>query len=178
MIIDSIKRTRVLLLGGLACIVAGGLAPQALPETPEPQGRCHYAPGNGQVLVNNTYRPEYGHTVEIDNGTRGDAIIKIRSASSNALQVAFYVSQGQKATFDDLPDGSYVIQYAFGDTLASDCRSFIVTHSADRFPGIESFKTTYVGDEVETDILGYTLYATASGNVEPTPIAPSDFNRD
>lgn len=172
---DSLSHVKRVMTGA---VLTAALAVAAPAGRAEPQGRCYSTPSNGQVLVNNTYRPDYGHTVEIENGTRGDAIIKIRNASSMSLQVAFYVRQGETASFDDLPDGSYVIQYAFGDALAADCKSFVNIYSADRFPGVESFQKTIVGDEVETDILSYTLYATPSGNVTPTPINPADFNKD
>jgi hypothetical protein len=157
---------------------AFAFAAHAAPLGPEPQARCSYTPRNGEVLQNNTTRPQYGHSVEIDNGTAGDAIIKVRDAASSSLRVSFFVGRNQKAVFEDLPDGAYIIQYAFGDALAQDCKSFITVFSADRFPGIETFKTTYIGNEVETDILGYTLYATPSGNVIPKTISAAEFNQD
>ncbi len=146
-------------------------------EEPE-QARCSYVVGNGHVLQNNMGIPEFGHRIEIQNGTAGDAIIKVRDASTNQLRVSFFVARNQTAQFDDLPDGSYILQYAFGDALAADCKSFITIHSADRFPGVEYFESTEVGDEIETQILGYTLYATPDGDVEPQSISESEFERD
>jgi hypothetical protein len=165
-----------LTLGLAAAMLLSAMA--VAPAFADPQARCSFTPRNGEVLQNNIYKPEYGHSIEIDNGSTGDAIIKVRDASTNALKVSFFVGRSQKASFDDLPDGMYVIQYAFGDVLASDCKSFITVFSADRFPGVESFTTTYVGNEVETDVLGYTLDATADGDVTPQSISASDFARD
>lgn len=152
-------------------------------EAPLAEPPCEALPTNGEVLVDHRTGGGPGHKLEIDNGTRGDAIIKIRNASSNRALATFFVERGQAASLNNIPDGEYRVQYAVGDKLASDCRSFVNdgSSSASEFPGSESLQTRYEDDLEGTRIirsrLSYTLYSVPNGNVRPSSIDMSDFNR-
>jgi hypothetical protein len=60
----------------------------------------------------------YGpHHLEIDNGTSGNAIINVRDAATGRLALEIYVESGKTASFNQLPDGAYRIQWAIGGDL-------------------------------------------------------------
>ncbi len=155
-----------------AAFAAENTAPPAPPA-------CDAPPANGARLEGERLSGE-GHQLVIRNGTDGDAIIKIRDAGTDRLVTSFFVVQNDSASVSGLPDGSYYFQYAFG-TLAEDCRSFATITSANRFPDTESFVTEEVetaeGPRLRRSRLSFTLYPVPQGNIQPTPIDPSEFNR-
>ncbi|HEV8015844.1 MAG TPA: hypothetical protein VGP48_09940 [Stellaceae bacterium] len=127
---------------------------------------CTFPPPNGAILY--TVLPIVrAHTLEIMNGTKGDAIIKVRDPANGHLVESVFVADGETADIPNLPNGSYRIQYAFG-ALASDCRS-LVKPAASEFPDIEVFAPGSPG-------VSYTLYATPKGNVRPSDISADDFD--
>lgn len=153
----------------------------AAEPTPPPEPTCASPPSNGQVLVDHRERGG-GHKLQIENGTSGDAIIKMREVSGRTV-ASFFVARGQTAALNRIPDGSYTVQYASGDKLAKNCRKFIDdgTASAKAFPGAETFETryeeTYDGTRVIHSELTYTLYPVPGGTVRPSSINMDDFNR-
>jgi hypothetical protein len=152
---------------------------EVLAEPTEPT--CEVTPANGEILADNRETPEAGHVLEIDNGTEGDAIVKLRNASTDTTLASFFVGRGQSASIRQIPDGIYRIQYAFGSALAADCKSFVRMASAGEFPDSETFATRYeqelAGTRVIRGHLSYTLYATPGGNVAPDRIDPAEFNK-
>jgi hypothetical protein len=149
--------------------------PASLPET-----TCTAPPLNGTVLHRRL--PKGPHVVEIDNGTSGPAIVKIRSTENRHRLVSFVVTENSSASVD-IPDGSYRIQYAHGSRFAANCKSLAKPFSANTFPSEEHLKTTYTdlnGSTREAIFakLTYTLYAVPGGNVRPEQIASSDFEAD
>lgn len=159
----------------------GGEAP--LKPAPPPEQTCDVPPANGELLVDNRSNAGSGHQLEIDNGTSGDAIIKVRSAGSDRTLASFFVSRGRSATLKNIPDGAYSVQYANGDKLAANCRTFINdgTASASEFPGPETLETRYEetleGTRVARSRLSYTLYSVPGGNVHPSDINMDEFNK-
>jgi hypothetical protein len=137
---------------------------------------------NGERLDGKMSLQKSGHVLEIDNGSGGDAIVKVRNYPSQKLAVSFFIASNQEASLKGLRDGQYTIQYAFGNTLAEDCRSFTDLSSAGAFPGVEELQTTEEivsdGVMVSHQRLSYTLYSVPSGNVHPQTIDASMFNAD
>jgi hypothetical protein len=113
-------------------------SPQIRQRTPDPVPACPIQPFNGKILTRNIPQTENGHSIEIRNGSAANAIIKIKDADSGALRLSFFVAKGSVASFADLPDGVYRIQYAFGGDFGRDCRSFSQITSAAQFPAVES----------------------------------------
>src|SRR5579864_443 len=139
---------------------------------------CPFPPANGQIFVGNFPSGRKGHTIEIENGSTANAIIKIRNANTSRLFASFYVAKGQSASVTNLPDGNYRIQYAFGGDLGIDCRNFVRVTSAAQFPDVESLRTEYTSTEIIRSRLSYTLYSVPSGNVRPQSIDAASFNAD
>ena len=141
---------------------------------------CAATPANGKVLAGRSNLSSEGHRLEIDNGSSGDAIVKIRNASTNRVYASFFVRKAAKASLDGIEDGSYTIQYAVGDRLTEGCDSFTGDFRVAEFPATEPFHAEYVndyrGEGYTYQVLSYTLYTVAGGNVRPTSISATDFN--
>jgi hypothetical protein len=151
-------------------------SPQARQAPPVAVPTCAVQPFNGKVLSKNISPTKNGHSIEVNNGSTGNAIIKVRDAYSGALRLSFFVAKGSTASFSDLPDGVYKIQYAFGDDFGTDCRSFLLITSAAEFPTIRSLTTETTSSQIITKSLTYTLYAVPGGNVRPQSIGAEAFN--
>ena len=155
-------------------------APATSEPKPEPIVHCSSMPSNGAVLTDDRTETAEGHVLTIENGTQGDAIVKVRDAFSDDTLVSFFVRQGQSADLSAIPDGSYKFQYAFGK-LGEDCQTFAQLDSAGEFPDTETFSTkyepTYGGTRIVRGHLSYTLYTRPGGNVNPMSISPAEFNK-
>ena len=138
---------------------------------------CAYQPRNGQLLGSEFLRSESGHALEIKNGGGSNAIIKVRRFPTNAAIAMFFVSKGQTARMEGIPDGTYKIQYSFGEKLNEGCNGFVKVLGAGQFPKEETLKTRRTINQITTQILSYTLYTVPSGNVRPQTISASEFNR-
>lgn len=120
---------------------------------------------------------EGGHVLEIDNGARGNAIIKVRDANTGTLLVSFYVRGSQKAQVTGIPDGDYKVQFATGSLLDATCRNFVTLEWAEQFPGAQAFRTERTATQIITSVLSYTLYEVAGGNVSPQAISAQEFSQ-
>lgn len=141
---------------------------------------CLDPPKNGQRIGGSLKRLKGNHILEIDNGTNGDAIVKLRDAETRAVRYSFFVARGEKAKVSKIPDGAYVIQYALGERLNTDCRSFLHMR-ANEIPRVVNLQTTREETDGRVRIgyseLSYTLYAVPGGNIRPEEIDPSAFNK-
>ena len=151
-------------------------APQISQAPPDAVPTCAVPPFNGKVLVKNMSPTETPHSIEVRNGSNGNAIVKVRDAYSGTLRVSFFVGQRSTASFGDLPDGVYKIQYAFGGNLGKDCRTFSQITSAAQFPSIETLTTEITSSQIITKSLTYTLYTVPGGNVRPQSIDAKFFD--
>lgn len=147
----------------------------------KPSPTCSKPPANGELLTDKRASTEKGHVLQIENGTEGPAIVKLRDATTEKTIASFFVEPSRTASLTQIPDGTYRVQYAFGDKLGVDCRTFVQLASAGEFPGTETLTTRYEeefgGTRISRSRLSYTLYAVPGGNVRPEDIAPSDFNK-
>jgi hypothetical protein len=136
---------------------------------------CERFPASGARLEGRQFEGE-GHQLRIDNGTDGDAIVKIRNAGTGRLVTSFFVRHQTLAGVSGLPDGSYIFQYAFGQALAADCKSFTEVTAAGEFPREEPLVAEPVEGGVRVQTLTYTLHAVPDGNTRPIPIDANAFN--
>ncbi|MBB3966928.1 J domain-containing protein [Rhizobium metallidurans] len=139
--------------------------------------KCANVPYSGQLLGPNRLSTTDGHSLEIRNGSSGNAIIKVRAELSGAVVAAFFVRSSQTAQITGIPDGRYTVQYAFGDALDVSCRRFVQLDGAGQFPGVETLQTEQTATQIITQVLSYTLYAVPAGNVTPQSISAQDFER-
>lgn len=148
----------------------------SVPESTVPT--CLLPPSNGQILDGRIATTQKGHAIEIQNGSNGDAIVKVRNADTGRLAVSFFVARGQSSSIKGLPDGNYRIQYAVGDRLKSDCRSFARAAVASQFPDIETLQTSYTQSQIVRSRLSYTLFSVPNGNVRPQGLTVDAFEAD
>lgn len=141
---------------------------------------CSWHPTNGQVLKSSIVSggDNSGHVVEIRNGSGGNAIVKIKDAGTKRTVLSFFVADSATASAGGIPDGTYLIQFAFGADLDQTCANFIVDRATSEFPTPERLTTQTNGTESDTVHLTYTLYAIQSGNVTPQDIDPAVFDAD
>lgn len=115
-------------------------------ESRKPAARlCWKEPENGEVLYRINPRVAPGHEIAVLNDTKEAAIVKVRSAFSKRLIAAMYMYPHASAALTGVPDGYYVVQYAFGSMLNGSCVSFEDTQAAWQFPGTENLRTIAAG---------------------------------
>ncbi|MDB5550349.1 MAG: hypothetical protein JWL86_333, partial [Rhizobium sp.] len=77
------------------------------------------------------------------------------------------------AELGGIPDGYYVVQYAFGQHLANGCVSFVRTEGAWQFPDTENLRTIATGQGPQH--LDYSLSLEPESDVA-SPVKPDAFN--
>jgi curved DNA-binding protein CbpA len=137
--------------------------------------RCWKEPENGEVLYRINPRVAPGHEIAIMNDTKDAAIVKVRSAFSKRLIAAVYMYPHASAALNGVPDGYYIVQYAFGSMLSEGCVTFADTIAAWQFPGTESLRTIATGDGPQQ--LQYAL-SSDPGPTEATKVSPLLFSQN
>ncbi len=145
--------------------------------TPSPP-TCAKTPEDGALIDGRLDPGKPGHHMEINNGTDGLAIVKVRDSITDHVRFSFFVKRGGHATVGPLPDGSYRIQYAIGAALAEDCRSLLSVERASEFPETKTFHAQLRPTGLLTDTLGFTLFSVPDGNVSPQAIDARKFLSD
>ena len=148
-----------------------------LVSNPPPQDLCRTNPTNGAVLRGRLPKVDHGHSIKVKNGSRGNAIVKMRNATSGHTFISFFIVKDQTALIDGIPDGSYRIQFAYGDKMTSSCDNFLDPQAAE-FPGVEDLKTDFTETQVITQELSFTLYAVSGGNVQTQDLLSTSFTSD
>ncbi len=164
-----------------AAIAAADAAAAA--PTPDPGvATCATVPATGEQLAGDMKLGKEGHSIQIENGGGGDSLVKIRHADTGKLAASFFIPKLETMLIDGVPDGEYVIQYAFGPALAADCKSFTRIIRANALPGSDTMKTETIDDDEHTEVkrtsVSYTLFVNETGNVKPVRIDPAAFNAD
>lgn len=141
----------------------------------QPLRRCWKDPDNGEVLYRINPRVAPGHQFAIMNDTAAAAIVKVRSAFSKRLIAAVYMSPHASAALNGIPDGYYVVQYAFGSTLSEGCVTFADSAAAWQFAGTENLRTISEGDGPRQ--LEYSLMPDPVQG-EALKVSPAIFGQD
>lgn len=151
----------------------------ALPNVVEPgtspSRHCWKEPENGEVLYRINPRVAPGHEIAVMNDTKNAAIVKVRSAFSKRLIAAVYMYPHASAALNGIPDGYYIVQYAFGAVLNEGCVTFADTTEAWQFPGTESLRTIATGSGPQQ--LQYSLLGEPASS-EAFNVSPSLFAQD
>lgn len=164
--------------------IAAADAAAGMPDAPLDPAipTCAAPPPSGEKLAGDMELSGEGHSMEFENGGGGDAIVKLRHAKTSKLAASFIVHRREQVTIDGVPDGDYIIQYAFGPALAADCRSFVRIIMANQLPDIDHLKTEVIDDEDKTETkrmsVSYQLSVSETSNVKPVRIDVAAFNAD
>ncbi len=143
-----------------------------------PIPECGTRPLNGAILTIGPRNPG-SNIFSFVNNRSGNAIVKVREYTTGAVVASFFVAAGSEASYNQLPNGAFRIQYALGGELARGCRSFIHAYAIYEIPGAESFVSKRAPDgTIHYRKLSYTLLAEPSpaGNSRPNPIDAKDFD--
>ncbi|MBX9457748.1 MAG: DnaJ domain-containing protein [Rhizobium sp.] len=136
---------------------------------------CWKEPENGEVLYRINPRVAPGHEISIMNDTQQAAIVKVRSAFSKRLIAAVYMYPHASAALKGIPDGYYVVQYAFGSILSQGCVTFSDTTAAWQFPDTQNLRSIAEGDGPRQ--LQYSLMSAPSAG-EAIDVAPVIFGQN
>lgn len=149
----------------------------AAAQHPAAEAACLVSPLNGQVLEDRVDWLGSPNAVEVQNGSLGNAIVKVREASTGKLLVTVFVLKNATARYDGIPDGAYTLQYAIGNRLNARCTSFPRFDSIGEFPpSAPLVADVSPSGEKHSRILRYTLFPVPGGNVTPHAIDASAFN--
>lgn len=161
-----------------AADAAAGLPVQQDPGVPV----CATPPETGRKLAGDMELTSDGHSIELRNSGMRDALAKIRHADSGRLAASFFVRRQEALSIDGVPDGRYVIQYAFGTELAPDCKSFSRTLKASQMPEVDELTTKVIDDDEKTEVqrssVSYDISVSESANVKPLAIDAAAFNAE
>lgn len=182
----------------LICIASGALAADppsradaitaadaaaGLPVKPEATGPvCANLPASGTKLAGDMELGSEGHLIELQNSSPRDALVKIRHSDSGKLAASFFLRHQEALSIEGVPDGSYIIQYAFGPALAPDCRSLTRIIRASQMPDVDEMRTHVIDDDEHTEVkrstVSYDISVTESANVRPISIDAAAFNAE
>jgi hypothetical protein len=175
-----------ILLSSAAAHAAG--PPPPAPVSGGPSGSavgvpiCVEPPPSGKKLAGDMELAAEGHVMEFTNSGGGDALIKIRHADSGRLAASFFLRRGETLTIEGVPDGSYVVQYAFGPALAPDCRSLTRIVKASQMPETDVLTTQVHDDDDHSEItrmsVAYDLSVGETANQKPISIDAAAFDAD
>ncbi len=157
---------------------AAGLAPA--PEQGGPG--CALLPAVGEKIAGDMELAAEGHSMAFQNAATRDALVKIRHADSGRLAASFFLPGKEAMTIEGVPDGTYRVQYAFGPSLAPDCRSLTRIIKASQMPEVDDMRTHVIDDDDHTEVkrssVSYELSVTESANVKPMAIDAAAFNAE
>ncbi len=125
---------------------------------------------------------EEGHSITLANSGGGDALVKIRHTGTGKLAASYFIRAQEELAIEGVPDGTYMIQYAFGPALAADCKSFTRIIKANQMPDADVLKTVVIDDEDHTEVkrssISYALSVSETANVKPVSIDAAAFNAE
>ena len=150
------------------------------PEPPKAQiPRCPFTLEPGQILKRPISSAPNGlHQFTIRNGSTDDAIIVLRDVISGRAFVSFFVPMNGTASYNNVPDGSYKVQWIMGSSIAPDCHSFLKSDSAGEFDNVDYLKTVRTSAGLEYAKIEYTLYKVPNGNARSHSVDPRDVYQD
>ncbi|MBP8235060.1 MAG: hypothetical protein KAY22_22445 [Rhizorhabdus sp.] len=165
-----------------AAAIAAADAAAGLPAAPAETSACAAPPAPGQKLAGDMKLGEEGHSITLANSGGGDALVKIRHTGTGKLAASYFIRAQEELAIEGVPDGTYMIQYAFGPALAADCKSFTRIIKANQMPDADVLKTVVIDDEDHTEVkrssISYALSVSETANVKPVSIDAAAFNAE
>jgi hypothetical protein len=154
--------------------------PNLLPP-PAPIPLCAEIPINGQILFRSPSLAKGRHSLQIKNQTSGNALVKIRDSRTRNLMVTLFVEAKSEGGYSELPDGSYIVQYALLSGLPADCATPLRPYAVEQIPEpFDAYVTREEDGRRYYQELTYTIFAeaSASGNVNPSAITRAQFDQN
>ncbi|RVT93839.1 hypothetical protein [Sphingomonas crocodyli] len=143
---------------------------------------CATPPATGARLAGDLKLAEEGHAIDISNDSDSDAVVKLRHVETGKLAASFYIAHSDSMTIEGVPDGEYLLQYAFGPGLGADCRTLSSIIKANQMPGADDLRTETIDDEDHTETkrhsVSYALSVSQDANMRAVGISAAAFNAD
>jgi len=152
------------------------------PVTMEPTTKLEPVPmarslTNGAIIIELSKHGD--GTLNIENGTKRDAVVKLVDDTLDKAVVGFYVRAGQTATVEEIPDGLFRVLFALGTDWNAVERTFTRDKAFSEFDKKLDFTTTErtEGARVTTEstIFTLTLHGVPEGNVRTSGIEEKEF---
>ena len=168
-------------MGGIVAVGAGMMALWSAAASAQ-GAACATPPATGARLAGDLKLAEEGHAIDISNDSDSDAVVKLRHVDTGKLAASFYIAHAESMTIEGVPDGEYLLQYAFGPGLSADCRTLTSILKANQMPGADDLHTETIDDENHTEVnrrtVSYALSVSQDANVHAVGISPAAFNAD
>ena len=124
--------------------------------------------------------PLEGHgTLEIDNGTPRDAVVKVVDVLTHHAIEACYISAGGKVSIQNIPDGAFAVFFSSGSDFDPTIRGFTREKGFSRFVDDLAFTTevraTASGTNTQYTIFTLTLHPVANGNAKTNSVSEAEF---
>lgn len=136
---------------------------------------------NGSVLSSRIGGNSGLGTLEIDNGTDDDAIVKLTNAKIGTSLFTVYVQANSKFTIRSIPDGIYELYFQAGKDWDDKTRKFLYYPSFSKFSDDFQYTTTHTetDDAINTRYATYkiTLNPVVGGTAKTITIAESEFEK-
>jgi len=117
------------------------------------------------------------HKLKATNGLGSDAVVKLRDMSGRTA-LSFYVKADDVATIDNVPEGTFMIEFAIGRRFSPVCGYFLSDMSSRRFVDAETFETEFRGNSSYTSVLEITLNPVVGGKAKTVSTDDTMFDRD
>jgi hypothetical protein len=137
--------------------------------TPLPERRL----ANGR-LVDNQRRNGRGR-LEIDNGAERDAVVEL--VQDGRPIVSVYVTQGSKATVEQISDGSYDLFFTSGTDWDNQLKTFTRSCKFERFAESAEFSTKPIKEGIQYTVQSIGLQPTIQGNARTESVSSQSFPR-
>jgi hypothetical protein len=138
---------------------------------PQPVAQPDRRLPSGHLLID--HRGSGQNKLEVDNGTDRDAVVALSQGGRAILSV--YVGSKQKATVEQINDGTYDLYYTAGADWDEQLQAFTRTCEFARFDQPTTFTTTRFSDRIEYTLWQVGLEPRIGGNATVTQIDPKDF---
>lgn len=148
------------------------LSPKAAAPLPPPRRLA-----NGTIISG---RPLDGNgTLEIDNGTSRDAVVKVVDQRTQHAIEACYISAERKVSIGRIPDGVFTVYFASGSDFDSTLGGFTRDKSCSKFVDALAFTTevrhTADGLNTQSTIFTLTLHPVVNGNAKTSSVDEAEF---
>lgn len=129
---------------------------------------------NGTVFRQTTVGP---HTLKTTNGSSYDAVVKLRDMTGHTA-LSFYVGASGYVAIQNVPEGTFSIEFATGRDYSPVCGYFLRNMSSRRFVNQEIFATRLEGNYRYTSVLEITLNPVPGGTARTVSIDGIAFDPD
>ena len=136
-----------------------------------PFGQVH--PSNGAVFLQARVGP---HVLKATNGLSSDAVLKLRDIAGHSV-MSFYIKSGSQATINNVPEGTFTIEFSTGREFSKEC-GFLSDRTSSRFVDAGIFETKIEGNYRYNSVIEITLNPVVGGTAKTLSLDDTVFDQD